>query len=155
MAQTVNYVDLSKLADDLNQAAQQSGSSINEVLQQIGNEIAAEAQDVVPVRTGNLKNSIAVVAGQNQVYVGPDVSQAPYAAFVEYGTEPHEITPKKARVLAFRVQGQLVYAKKVQHPGTRPQPYMRPAVERWVGRLGERAADAGVHLITGKEKRAS
>lgn len=153
MAQ-VNYVDLTRLAKDLDQAARESGTSIGSVLEQIGNEIAAEAQDIVPVRTGNLKNSIAVVAGHNQVYVGPDVSKAPYASYVEYGTREHEIKPTKARVLAFRVRGQLVYARKVQHPGTKPHPYMRPAVQHWVGRLGERAADVGVHLIMGKRDAA-
>lgn len=146
----VNYVDLSRLAHDLNQAAQQSGTSVNQVLQMIGNEIAAEAQDIVPVRTGNLKNSISVVAGQHQVYVGPDVSRAPYAAYVEYGTQAHVIEPSKAKVLRFTVGGQTVYARRVRHPGSRAHPYMRPAVERWVGRLGERAADVGVHLLTGK-----
>lgn len=39
---------------------------------------------------------------------------------LEYGTRPHEITPVKAKVLAFVVDGDKVFTRRVNHPGTRP-----------------------------------
>jgi len=46
---------------------------------------------------------------------------------LEYGTRPHEITPKKAKALRFVVDGKTVYAKSVEHPGTRPYGMVRIA----------------------------
>ena len=46
---------------------------------------------------------------------------------LEYGTRPHEITPKKAKSLRFVVGGKTVYAKHVEHPGTRPYGMVRIA----------------------------
>lgn len=45
-----------------------------------------------------------------------------YAEGFEYGTRPHPIYPRRARMLRFigRRDGAVVYAKKVNHPGNRP-----------------------------------
>lgn len=53
-----------------------------------------------------------------RVYSSGDVK---YAAIHEYGgvTAPHVIYPKKASVLAFMKGGQQVFARKVNHPGSR------------------------------------
>lgn len=44
-----------------------------------------------------------------------------YAEGFEYGTRPHPIYPKRAKLLRFigRRDGAVVYAKKVNHPGNR------------------------------------
>jgi hypothetical protein len=47
---------------------------------------------------------------------------------VEFGTSPHTITPNDAEVLRFEVDGEVVYTQKVEHPGTDPRPFLRPAV---------------------------
>jgi hypothetical protein len=52
-------------------------------------------------------------------------SGADYSAHVEFGTAPHEIKPKSKKALAFVSGGQKVVVKSVQHPGTRPNPFMR------------------------------
>lgn len=63
-------------------------------------DIEGQAKTVVPVDTGNLKNSIQTEAGDSDLtkYVGPHTD---YAVYVEYGTYK-----------------------------TRAQPYMRPAAEQ-------------------------
>jgi hypothetical protein len=49
----------------------------------------------------------------------------PYASFVENGTRPHLILPKKGRWLAWeRPAGEWHFAQRVNHPGSRPHPYM-------------------------------
>ncbi len=53
-----------------------------------------------------------------------DGSEASYTLLqiLEYGSRPHEIRPATGDYLVFfsRLLGRMVYAKSVQHPGTRP-----------------------------------
>lgn len=70
------------------------------------------------------------------------VADAAYSRHVELGTKPHVIVPRRRRALRFatkasdrRLSGAprrgaaVTFARRVQHPGTRPQPYLRPAIE--------------------------
>lgn len=88
-----------------------------------------------PVRTGNLRRSI--VLGAVTPRSAQTVARAAYAAAVEYGTRPHTILPRSRKVLKFNVGGREVFARKVNHPGTRPQPFMGP---------GAAAAQIGRHV---------
>jgi len=55
---------------------------------------------------------------------------APYPLYVEFGTRPHVIRPKRpGGMLRWEDQTGVHYALKVHHPGTRPQPFMRPALD--------------------------
>ncbi len=54
---------------------------------------------------------------------------AAVAAWNEFGTGPHTIAPKEAKVLAFTgSEGQTVFAKSVQHPGVPEWPFFRNAL---------------------------
>ena len=86
-----------------------------------------KARDLAPVDTGRLKNSIKIRKGKGQSY--EVIAEAPYAGFVEYGTSPHVILPKRKKVLRFEVNGRVVYARKVHHPGTGPKMFWRPSFE--------------------------
>lgn len=57
-------------------------------------------------------------------------SQAPYTRYVIEGTAPHVIRPVNAKALRFEVGGQVVYAKQVNHPGTKPNPFNVRAYDR-------------------------
>jgi hypothetical protein len=82
-------------------------------------------------RTGALRRSI--VRGQTGPWVQfirAGDARVKYARFVEGGTKAHEITPKasnRSGLLRFRVAGQWVSARKVNHPGTIAANYMRDA----------------------------
>jgi hypothetical protein len=53
----------------------------------------------------------------------------PAAIFVTGGTRPHRITPRRqGGVLRFTVNGQVVYARYVNHPGTKPNDFLRQAL---------------------------
>jgi hypothetical protein len=91
-----------------------------------------------PRNTGALAGSIEgrVVAGVNagrggattvamgRVTAGDE--SAPYAVYVHEGTRPHEITPRQSPVLAFpsRSSGMTVFTTRVNHPGTRADPFL-------------------------------
>lgn len=57
--------------------------AIRSALREIGERAVKYATDIVPVRTGNLKSSIAYDADDRQVIIGSDVH---YASYVEEGT---------------------------------------------------------------------
>ena len=74
---------------------------------------------------GNLRSSIAFDVDEKDsiAYVGTNVEYAPH---VEYGTRPHIIRAKNAKALS---NGSIIFGKKVNHPGTKPQPFLRPALD--------------------------
>lgn len=53
----------------------------------------------------------------------------PAALYVTGGTRPHQIRPRRpGGVLRFTVGGQVVYARFVNHPGTKPNDFLRQAL---------------------------
>ena len=91
-------------------------------------DVQNEARRRAPVDTGRLRSSIvsrAEGSGRSVGYViGTNVS---YAAAVEYGTAPHVIVPRNRKALYW--PGAAHPVAKVNHPGTRAQPFLRPAIE--------------------------
>lgn len=60
--------------------------------------------------------------------VGVIEATARYASFVEAGTEPHDIRPRRAAALHWTDADGEHFAQLVHHPGTRPLPFVGPAV---------------------------
>lgn len=90
------------------------------------------ARILVPVDTGRLRASIRIESRRTftlrSVYtIGSDLE---YAAFVNDGTRPHIIRPRRAQALRFRIGGRIVYAKVVHHPGTRARPFLDDALRQ-------------------------
>jgi hypothetical protein len=53
----------------------------------------------------------------------------PAALYVIGGTRPHQIRPRRpGGVLKFTVGGRVVYAKYVNHPGTKPNDFLQQAL---------------------------
>lgn len=52
----------------------------------------------------------------------------PAVRFVLDGTRPHIIRQRRARALRFEVDGRVVYAKVVRHPGSRANNFMAQAL---------------------------
>lgn len=94
-----------------------------------------------PVRSGRLLMSIVKEVNGLTATVGPTV---PYAPFVSLGTAPHQILPKTASVLAFpgNTLSGTVFAKSVQHPGTKPNPYAENAAADARDQVGSVFEDA-------------
>jgi len=87
-----------------------------------------------PVRTGNLRRSIHL--GRVTNTSAETIAGANYAAYVEFGTRPHEIRPRSKKVLRWKSGTSYRYATRVQHPGTRKQPYMIPGAEAAIAGAG-------------------
>lgn len=90
--------------------------------------IAIDMRHDCPVDTGDLLSTIRVEG--NRIFVGDNII-APYWADVEYGTKPHMIYPVNAKALRWEGPSGPVFAKKVKHPGTKAQPFIRPNFYRY------------------------
>ncbi len=87
------------------------------------------AKELVPVDDGDLRDSIKVSTkskrGQVSATVRAGGKKAFYAHMVEFGTARHFIKPRKRKSLFFAGMAREV----VDHPGTSPKPFMRPALD--------------------------
>lgn len=78
------------------------------------------------VRAGGRSGAKKVMQGKGgRLRVGYE--QAYYAMWVEYGTSAHAIRPRKPGGFLAIAPG--VFVRGVEHPGSRPKPFMRPALE--------------------------
>jgi len=122
-----------KFNKQLEKLAKTHGKQLNEAL--VGATLSAHkfAVNKAPVDEGSLKQQIGfdILKGG---FTGEIESKAPYSAAVEEGTKPHKIEIKKKKVLAGKgvsgnsnSGGWSIWGTKVQHPGTKPQPFMYPA----------------------------
>ena len=114
-----------EVKSDYRSVAEAFEDGLEDVLRKFAEKAVELAQSRAPKRTGYLASQISSVVDKNAVTVS---AKAPYSAYVEFGSKPHLIEPRRARALRFEVDGGVVYSKRVHHPGTQPQPYLFPAV---------------------------
>ncbi|MCW2132888.1 HK97-gp10 family putative phage morphogenesis protein [Arthrobacter sp. VKM Ac-2550] len=89
--------ELVKLAGDIKKAAKSTGPRAQLVIRKTARDITADAKNLAPVDTGNLKGSISHTdlrtvgrSGTLTVEIGPTAS---YAVFVELGTSKMAAQP--------------------------------------------------------------
>lgn len=120
-------------------------------------ELVGYARQYAPVKDGNLQNAIQHQVKVESSYVeaiigiindGTEAAQAAtdYAEYVEFGTAPHEIRARKAKALFW--EGADHPVKSVNHPGTQPRPFMRPAADivfpRYTAAINQLVSFAGL-----------
>ncbi len=91
--------------------------------------------DVLRVRTGHLRRTIGppTVQQTSSGAAGELAVTAKYAPFLEYGTRPYRIVPRRALALRFIDRyGRVRFAQSVNHPGLRPRPFFEPSWEEAV-----------------------
>lgn len=90
-----------------------------------GNRTSVGAVDGTNNRVGRWK--VSNIDGETDgAQFGEIHAGMPYASFVENGTKPHMIFPKRATVLSWIPigGGARVFARWVNHPGSKPYPFM-------------------------------
>lgn len=106
-------------------ARQHVDAAINEWMQDaIGGAILSDARDYVHKRSGRLHDSLRAECHDKVLRVGS--LDCNYATDVEMGTSPHVILPRNKKALYWPGADHPV--AKVNHPGTPPFPYLRPAL---------------------------
>ena len=106
-------------------------------------DLEAKAKSLTPRMTGNLQRSIthkidgAAIPTFAQVGLlggGPvGKSGARYGVYVHEGTKPHTIVARKGKALFWK--GARHPVKRVRHPGTAAQPFLRNALAAMAGRI--------------------
>lgn len=87
-----------------------------------------EGQAAIHHKTGALVDSIYKLKLENGGWlVGHDLRRAPHSEFVVWGTKPHVIRAKNKLFLRWAGGGKFHFAKKVNHPGTKPDNYINRA----------------------------
>lgn len=96
------------------------------VVQRVTTKTAAIASATAP---GSMKQKIRpIFMGSKANPVGIVMVDHPAANFVMEGTKPHVIRPKGGGTLRFTVGSNVVYAKVVNHPGTKANPFLWKAM---------------------------
>jgi HK97 gp10 family phage protein len=108
-------------------------------VRRITRQIENRARLYAPVNTGNLRGSItSAVTTRGLTVSGTVGSPLEYAVYVHEGTRPHEIRARTpGGTLTWKAgpgsgenrPGPRMYARRTFHPGTRPQPFLRKAME--------------------------
>lgn len=115
-------------------------------LEGVALDVVMKLKQRVAVDTGQLRSSINYNISGNTA----EIRMWDYGKYVEFGTPPHIIRPKNAKALKFETNRKQrlseggkpneVFAKQVNHPGTRPQPFIRPTFrEDFVNIVAENA----------------
>ena len=130
------FSGLSDFADELEDFADAVGDAadsaeidraVDRGVEKTARDIARYAARIAPRDTGDLAESIhAEQRGLGEWVV---ISREEHAAPQEYGTAPYTITPNDAEALRFTVNGETVFASKVNHPGVQAQPFLRPSLD--------------------------
>lgn len=125
----VTLVGANAVAARLDGAAGRLPQQMDGVMTRLGIDLAARVADnlggaVLERRSGRLaaaqKMVVAGGGGAASVAVGFDPDDVPYGAIQEFGgtTRAHLIAAKEAFALRFSLGGALVFARRVQHPGS-------------------------------------
>lgn len=108
-------------------------------MRSLGRRWVAIAREEAPQgKTGKFRKSIAFRTSQTGNTVGfSTYSAQPLGKWIIGGTKAHPIRARRARFLRFfwpkGPDGPREYFfRKVQHPGTQPNPYHRRATDKWM-----------------------
>lgn len=129
MGLSVEIVGFDELIADATKAGANAEGLVKAAITNSVNRIQSEARSRAPHRTGTLQRSILTQVDypEGKVAVGEK-----YGIYFEqgtgiYGATGNKITPKKAKVLAFKVGGKLVFARSVE--GIQARPFFKPGIE--------------------------
>ena len=96
-------------------------NSVDRGLRVCGEKAVGYAKDLVPIRTGDLKNSITYKVESDECYIGTNVEYAPY---VEFGTGIYsDMGGRHTEWVTKNSNGVFV-----THKGSRPYAFLRPSV---------------------------
>lgn len=103
---------------------------IRQGIKESANFITEYAQDHhrFKAHTGQLERSITPeMVSDTSAVIRLDAAVAPYAAYVHQGTAAHKIVPRRKLALRWTDGGRFCFSKRVNHPGTRPDPFLYQA----------------------------
>ena len=125
------FDDLADQADDLSSDIRQMDDEMVEALDravaETSRRIKLAMEGFVPIDEGDLLRSISQPVKTAEMERTITVDE-PYARAIEYGRGKVTINAKPGSALRFKIDGQVIYAGKVEQEPTAGTPFVRPAV---------------------------
>lgn len=135
---TISSADLAELRGRLAALGNDAPKIVTQMFDDYGRLVVQAIKDEAPVREGVLRESAGyAISGANtsnvelRVFIGNGKRPEIVVKTLLFGSLPHVIRPKKADgVLRFVVGGETVFARKVNHPGTKRDPFFNRALQK-------------------------
>ena len=141
MSLSLHVTGVNEAIEDLQNLPQDIRDNVSAEMENALGYAASYAQSIAPVRTGYYRDEIGYEkVGDFEFFL---YAGAPYSGVVEYGSMPHIILPRNVSVLRFEVEGEVVFAKYVMHPGTQPQFILTQAMDATESMI-EAAIESGI-----------
>jgi hypothetical protein len=133
---TITVDELERIKGRITKAQQQIINYATEDLRDYGRVLRAKIAEEAPKKTGVLASTVRIntrQAGTKNVHLevtmGNKSRPEVVVKSVLFGSKRHVIVPRKAKVLRFVSSGGgVVFAKRVNHPGTRPNNFLERAL---------------------------
>mgnify|MGYP001221486015 CR=1 FL=1 len=114
--------------NDFQDIAQRIKSAIRYATDLQAQEVWGNLMENSPQKHGRLAGSWKLNQQGDMMYmIGTSVA---YAAVMNDGSDPYEIFPRNASALRFEIGGQVIFAKRVKHPGIRGTGYIDRSIEQ-------------------------
>lgn len=151
---TIESSELNKFFNQMKKFSEKKQAEIKKEVTRTTYAIEGEAKLNAPVDRGLLRNRITATIKSNEITGRVEV-KSNYGVFVHEGTKPHLIQPRNKKFLAWlpvvgmsikskrrlymtsggkvtqsKKKGMWVFAKLVNHPGTKANPFLRKAVDK-------------------------
>lgn len=136
--------DFGALSRAFRHLARGLGGAIELVVKKTAERAEELLRERAPRKTGRMAESVGSTVLGRAAIVG---LRASYARFLEFGTRPHEIRPRRARALRFSIGGRMIFARRVLHPGIRPRRFVQAAAEELQEELGSIFEEVMEHAI--------
>ena len=142
--------ELGRRASKYQASASRFPGLLQSFAQDVGSIVRDEVSHEAPVKTGALAASIGMTMnGSGTAWQIKIVSGVKYGVFVANGTSAHVIVPRQARVLAFQSGGKTVFAMRVNHPGSKANPFHVRGYQRSNPKIKARLAQLSQEVFGG------
>ena len=131
MSDDMVEIDVSELEELAKKVPKAMGIAVN----YSGADLEGNLQENSPVNHGALQGSWdrRTIGRYSQLIF----SSKEYALVVSEGSDPYEIYPDESQALKFQVNGNTVFAKKVEHPGIEGTGYIPESIDQTRDRVDE------------------
>lgn len=135
---TISSADLADLRGRLANLGSEAPKIVTDLFDEYGRLVVAAIKDEAPVREGKLRDSAGYnITGANtqnvelHITLGNASRPEVVVKTVLFGSLPHVIKPKRpGGVLRFEIGGKTVWARSVNHPGTKRDPFFNRALQK-------------------------
>jgi len=126
---SIDSRELSRFFNNIDRFSKDKQEAVKKEVARATYSVQNQAKLNAPVKKSFLRNHIDATI-KNGSLTGEVIVKVNYGIFVHEGTKPHIILPLRAKVLAWKYGKGMKFAKRVNHPGTKANPFLSKAVNK-------------------------